>query len=259
MSPSELADLSANILAQYYDNHVQPFFDYCHDDIFWIGPAQKQVIQTKEALVGAFMKEQNNLRFAVYDLVAVPLQAARQAVEVLLFFTVETFWPDGSSNVVDQRINLTWVPVDGEPRILLCHISNAIAYDVRDNIYPVHFREGRPQTKSLSDVAEKIHFNGIQKSILCVNPDEILYIESSGTHTIIHTLLQEFECTERLSRVAKRVEKTLLRCHSSFLVNPMYVDSIDRFYLTMKNGENIPVPEKKFTAVRSAILSRHGR
>ena len=258
MSPSELAELSADILVQYYDNKTQAFFDRCHDDIFWIGPAQKQVIHTKEALLSAFSQEQHNLRFAVYDLIAVPISTSRQAAEVLLFFSVETFWPNGTSHVVEQRISLSWVSTPDGPRIVLCHISNAIAYDARDTIYPTHFLDSHPQNGSLSMAAEKIHFAGIRKSILCLNPDEIMYIENCGTHSIIHSQSQVFECTERLSSLAKRLGNTLLRCHSGFLVNPLHVESIERFCLTLKNGKKIPVPEKKYTAVKAALLSRHG-
>ena len=39
---------------------------------------------------------------------------------------------------------------------------------------------------------------GIDKSILYLNWSRVIYVESLGNHTVIHTLDQEFESTESL-------------------------------------------------------------
>lgn len=258
MASSDLAELSANILLQYYDNQIQPFLDHCHDDIFWIGPAQKHIIRTKDALVKAFFHESHNLRFAVHNLNVIPMPVSRSCTEVFLAFTVDTFWPNGSSNQVNQRITLSWDSKFNPPLIRLCHISNAIDYDTRDMIYPTHYLNEYFLTSPSGNSTQKLHFNGNQKMILYADAAEILYIESTGGHTKIHTLAQAFECTERLSSIARRLGGSFLRCHSSFLVNPMHVKSIERFSLTMCNDQKIPVPEKKYTAVKAALLSEQG-
>ena len=48
MTVNEISDLTASLLIKYYDNDIQPFLDYCHEDILWFGPAKKQVIRTKK-------------------------------------------------------------------------------------------------------------------------------------------------------------------------------------------------------------------
>ncbi len=121
MTISELTELTANLLIRYYDNDIQPFLDYLDKDALWIGPAQNQIIRSKEALVEAFGMEQN---------------------------------------------------------------------------------------------------------------------------------------TERLNAVAERMPGSMLRCHSSYLVNPMYVESIERFALTLSDGSRIPIPEKKYTAVKDLLLHK---
>ena len=70
MQIQELADYTAQILLEYYENKIQPFLDACDEDILWIGPAVGQVIRTKEALVAAFAAEKHELRFAVHNLTA---------------------------------------------------------------------------------------------------------------------------------------------------------------------------------------------
>lgn len=98
MTISELAELTANLLLRYYDNDIQPFLDHCHEDVLWIGPAQGQMVQSKEALVEAFGRETHDLRFAVYNLTTYPMYISTHCSEVLLTFVVDTFWPDGQMN-----------------------------------------------------------------------------------------------------------------------------------------------------------------
>ena len=37
---------SADILTKYYNNEIDSFLNACHEDILWIGPAEKHVIRT---------------------------------------------------------------------------------------------------------------------------------------------------------------------------------------------------------------------
>ncbi|WP_442914580.1 LytTR family transcriptional regulator DNA-binding domain-containing protein [Lactimicrobium sp.] len=44
-----------------------------------------------------------------------------------------------------------------------------------------------------------------------------------------------------------------MRIHASYLINPAHVVRIERFRI-MSDGSHLPVPEKKYTAVKTAIL-----
>ena len=98
----------------------------------------------------AFRAEQNTLHFELHDLVILPVETGSpRAVEVILLFRVDTFWPDGTTNQVKQRVQLTWVQAGGQMYIRVCHISNAIIYDMRDRIYPLNYSD-RYQTQILA-------------------------------------------------------------------------------------------------------------
>lgn len=254
MNSQELSDLTASLLLQYYDNKIDPFLNHCHEDILWIGPAEGQMIRTKTKLVETFAAEQHSLHFAVHALKATPLSTgSRNSMNVLLTFLVDTFWPDKRTNRVSQRILFTWSTEPEGPRIRLCHISNAIVYDSRDTIYPVHYLESyQDMVLSSGETVTRIHFRGLDKTTLYLNSNRIIYMETKQHHTLIHTLDQTFESVERLSTIAQRCPQ-MLRCHESYLVNPDYVQEIYRFYLKLNNGTEIPVPEKKYTAVKNAL------
>ncbi len=254
MTIKDITDLTVNLLIKYYNNDIQPFLDHCHKDILWLGPAKKQVIRTKQALVEAFEKENQNLQFKVCDLTAVPLQISSNCIEVVLTFIVDTYWPDGNINQVYQRIDFTWEIKKDIARIRVCNICNPIDYDERDSIYPVHYLESHSHMTLHMESSGKLAFKGMNKSILYTSPEQILYMESMGNHTRIYIGSQIFECIDRLSVISKKISKGFLRCHASYLVNTLYVQSIERFALTMTDGKRIPVPEKKYTAVKAMLL-----
>ena len=126
MTINDITELTVSILTRYYDNDIQPFLEHCHDDILWLGPAKEQIIRTKRALIEAFEKEEHQLKFKVYNMTATPLYISANCTEVLLTFIVDTFWPDGNTNSVYQRINFTWEIKKDNARIRVCNISNPI-------------------------------------------------------------------------------------------------------------------------------------
>lgn len=252
----DLSELSRHILLEYYDNNTKPFFDCLHKDVLWIGPAHGQIIRSKKLVLETFGNELHDLKFAVHNLSVTGISISKNCTEVLLTFLVDTFWSDGSCNRVEQRITLTWEIKKDEPLIRICHISNAIDYDNRDTIYPVHYIETHKQMTLYKEKENKLSFKGLKGSTLYTSLSEILYMESNGVHTIIHTISQNFECNERLSVIAERMKESLVRSHSSYLVNPLHVISIERFFVTMRDGKKLPVPEKKYTKIKAELLKK---
>lgn len=256
MTTQALLQLSADIITRYYNNEIEPFLAACHPDVLWIGPANTQIIRTRETLIETFAEEHHNLRFEMHDLVTVPLMTpSSKVLEVLLFYDVDTIWPDNSMQRVKQRVQLSWVVEGGQPFIRVCHVSNALDYDDRDVIYPVHYGEDRVRVAVLSgeDRAPRIVLKGANKAMLYLRPAYIDYLETSGMHTYIHTQNDIRESTERLTAIDKRYPGLFLRCHESYLVNPDRVTEITRFHLTLINGTTLPIPEKKYTAVKKRL------
>lgn len=256
MTTQALLQLSADIITRYYNNEIEPFLAACHPDVLWIGPANTQIIRTRETLIETFAEEHHNLRFEMHDLVTVPLMTpSSKVLEVLLFYDVDTIWPDNSMQRVKQRVQLSWVVEGGQPFIRVCHVSNALDYDDRDVIYPVHYGEDRVRVAVLSgeDRAPRIVLKGANKAMLYLRPAYIDYLETSGMHTYIHTQNDIRESTERLTAIDKRYPGLFLRCHESYLVNPDRVAEITRFHLTLINGTTLPIPEKKYTTVKKRL------
>ncbi len=48
----------------------------------------------------------------------------------------------------------------------------------------------------------------------------------------------------------------LLRIHASYLINPAHVQKIRRFAVILTGGTELPIPEKKYTAIKKLLLMK---
>ena len=229
MNIQKIGDRTAELLNLYYNNEIEPFLNSCHEDVLWIGPADKQVIRGRKNLVDAFHAEKHELKFSLNNLTVLPLATTSSTVaEIMTFMLVDTIWPDNSASRVNQRMQFTWVEQKGVPKIRVIFISNAIQYDERDGIYPVHYDENYRKFVLTGETrSERIYVKGIDKSILYLNWSRVIYVESLGNHT---------DRSRGLGDVYKR-----------------QVHSIRRFKMTVTGGRELPVPEKKYTAVKKTL------
>ena len=85
--------------------------------------------------------------------------------------------------------------------------------------------------------------------------NSILYIEtgSRSPYTVFHTLNGEFNSTESISKLEKKYSDIFLRVHASFMVNPLFVQSIRRFEITLTDGTVLPVPARKYSKISKLL------
>ena len=89
-----------------------------------------------------------------------------------------------------------------------------------------------------------------------VDPNEIMYVKAHGKRCVIHCMGDEFSVPALLREVVDQLPGTFVKVHRSYLVNSTNVQSLQRSSVTMIDGSEIPLPEKRYTAVRREILNR---
>lgn len=263
MKKKELANYTVYIVSEYYKNNIEPFLNSFSEHCIWIGPAEGQIIQTKKALLAAFAQDENQLTFAIQDLHVIPISVNASSTDVILTYTVISYYPNGDTTVFHQRTELLWVlenrpDTNGNPyrdyAVRVCHISNEFPYDANDTIYPNHFTELDIAKLYVGETdLNKFSLKGLHGSYFYLSGSSILWIESKGTHTLIHTANKVYESLETLSAIAEKYHDSLCRVHASYVVNPAYIESIGRFYVMLEDGTQISIPEKKYTAVKKRL------
>lgn len=261
MNQRAIAELSADLILRYYENEHMPFLEHMDDDALWYGPAEGQFLRGRETMIRVWGQEEHDLTFTVGNMKAEHIAAHTSSCNVMLTYTVVTHYPSGQDISVDQRLLLCWgersVP-DGqggkvkEPRILVCHISNPHGKYEGDVIYPKTYHQVYAGHQVMPQKGERLHFYGVDRSDYFFLSDAIHWAEATegGRHAILHGDDSDVEVRMPISALAKDHPRLFLRCHQSYLVNVHYIRSIRRFRVTLIDGTELPIPEKKYTAFR---------
>ena len=91
---------------------------------------------------------------------------------------------------------------------------------------------------------------------------DILYIEGAGKKSAIHFFDRVEEFNYLLADMESEVlgEGAFYRIHRSYIVNLMYVSAYDAKFVTLQNGEKLPLKAKGFQqAYRRFIFSAEGK
>lgn len=267
MNNTSLEDLSIRIITEYYRNNIEPALHYIDENIIWVGPRLGQLIRGREELTRFFREAKTDLTFELGDIQLYDVSSGTSSWEILLIYEVVTRFPDGTFHVHHQRLHYSWTlrrcpQPDGTSRrdfrIIMVHISNAKAIEAV-SLYAQSAADSATDALYVHDESDssghRCVLRGRDGSSRYFLAERILYIESTdgGRHTAVHTEAQTIPCMERLSQIQEEYGDCFLRPHISYLVNPLAVDDITRFRLTLKNSETLPIPEKRFTAFRSEL------
>ena len=91
---------------------------------------------------------------------------------------------------------------------------------------------------------------------VCVNADDIMYLEAFGKKTQITMKdSKEVLCTCGLSAAAERLGEGFVSCHRSYVVNLGFVRSISKTEITLDNGRKIPLSRRLYDSVNKAFIS----
>jgi two-component system LytT family response regulator len=89
-------------------------------------------------------------------------------------------------------------------------------------------------------------FPGI-RSLQMLKPSEIIYLKSDSNYTYVY---MENGKHQFLSKTLKNLEACLpesifLRIHQSYVVNTMYIRTLNQNYITLTNDKILPVSRRK--------------
>lgn len=262
MKTTEIINRTIFIIAEYYKNNLQPFFECLSDDVMWIGPAERQLIQGKNQLLQTFAAEQHALTFTMGDIKALCVSPHSRVKEVVLHYDIYTHYPSGNTDVHDQRLHFTWreklirsaAGQEYKQEVVLVHVSNAWRYDRQDTIYPIHYE--KVSAHFLSRPKRYVMVRGVDINVHRIAAERILYIETvkRTARLLVHTEGGTVAAHGKLSDFERNYSDIFLRIHASYLLNPAHVREIRRFSVILSDGTELPVPEKKYTRIKRLLL-----
>ena len=131
---------------------------------------------------------------------------------------------------------------------------------VEQCLYRLRARRPAEQKRPLRIVARR------GKSLIFLDPEQILAFEASGRMTFVHTAHGKFDLDLSLAAIESSFGQTLTRVHRSWLVNALHIRELEReghdtrLVVGTRPGSHepalvIPVARERSQAVRDLLLS----
>lgn len=83
---------------------------------------------------------------------------------------------------------------------------------------------------------------------------KILFVSALGKECVIQTTSGEKFVKNSISDLQKQVGDNLIAIHRSYLVNPEFIRSIQRYQITLVDGTELPVPQRKYNELRQKLM-----
>ena len=259
LQEKDLEKISTDIISKYYKGDFRGFLEYMDKDVLWIGPRQG-LLRGRAAVEDAHESGNSCLTSCPGDMTVITEYLDPKIYSVMLFFDLTKHFTDGTIRICGRQIQMTWKerPVGHRlvPRIQIMQISSTGEKNKGATA------GGQVETDAvcmlpLPYVNDLISFRTSRSSSNHMPASAVFWVGAAGKgkHCVFHTKEGDIPCIDPVSSVAEITDGILIRCHASYIVNPMYIREIRRFSVRMNDGTVLPIPEKKFTAFRAACDS----
>lgn len=114
-------------------------------------------------------------------------------------------------------------------------------------------REERGSFESLSFLEES------KKGLYKVYFHQILYIETSGKKTLIHTSQKDIPSSRQMKQHEQFLsQSSFVRCHAGYIVNLRYFQKLEGASLTLTDGSVLPVSRNRRKQLLARIKALYG-
>ena len=92
-----------------------------------------------------------------------------------------------------------------------------------------------------------------------VSQKPIYFIETEDKHVLIHTKDSSVKCYHCLKLLEDKLDTNFYRCHASFIVNLLHIDTYERLEIKLENNFHIPVSKHRKSGFTEKLLDFYAR
>lgn len=256
--------LSIDFIERYCRKDLSWIRPHIDERTFFIGPREGQIMRCGSDLMNAWISDHPMPDFSVRNIEASSVMTSRITCEVLLHYEVIWHKPDGTTLEHPQIMQISWFVQQAigdrtddsadhdHYKVAVMHLSNPEELDERDLVYNTF---GDIAT---SRIGYSIH-TSIQADTWIVIPGvnavinrypagSILWMESSNSahKSIAHTRSRDIRSSKPLSWFMEQYPGIFLQPSLSFIINPAFIKTVQRFTAELWNGKVLHIPQKKY-------------
>ncbi|WP_409016550.1 LytTR family transcriptional regulator DNA-binding domain-containing protein [Anaerostipes caccae] len=251
---NDARELTRQVIEEFFYGNPEKVLQNFHPDVTWIGAANGQCIRGAEK-VSQYISHMELPRCEVFQKEYQVVAHSDDMYVVAGWMEIGVSQGESGKLSVVQRITFIWKKEEDRLKLLHFHVSN-----------PVEFQENseyflRPAGKGTFEYVKKL-YSQKRRLIACGKHDQtyvlwnkdIVYIEAENTNSVIHCLNRDILSRESISILEKKLGEDFIKTHRSFIVNSRYITGIRRYQLAVRQGIELPIPEKKYREIKEKVL-----
>lgn len=258
--------LTQNSLSRFWHKDYQFTLDYCKENVMLIGSLQEQFVQGLDAVRDILYR--TSLEQPFCHLVGQEfhvVQNCGRACTIVGRYLVTTDASETFFLQSQQRCTYVWELEGDVLQIKHIHIS--------DPLGELKLAEGEMFANTIGRMATNYYLRhmentisrpqltviGIDNATYFLHFQEIIYVCAMGRTIMIRTISgKSIEGRMSISDFQSIAGSKMILVHRSYTVNPDYVSAIKKDGITMADGSLIPVPAKRYTAIKELLVELHG-
>lgn len=250
--------LSQFFMEQFYMRTLKDILPLLHPHVVWIGTAQQQYFQgyqeVADQMAAAASAPVCHLYQPDFQLIDCDVNTCTVAGQYL----AETEPNSGEILTALLRVTFIWKLIGSACQIIHIHISNPLEYQESDEALPRHIGSRTYEYVQQLLKKERKHrstltFYGRNAETFFLHPDEIYYAEALNINCAIHCSRKSLVACQPMARLVQILPQYFVRIHRSYIVNPHHIVEIRRCCVVMVNGDQLPIPEKKYSEIRKCL------
>lgn len=251
----DAAAVTQSLLERYYSLDIEPWLSSLAENAMWIGPGNLFVFG--EDAIRKLFRQIYMPVIHLTDMEFTEIFRSETLSTVVGQFNAVSDAEAEKIAAAHQRITFQYQLIKNEWKIIHMHVSNEYSELVDDEVYPVKMSQEtyrymqRMLAKKFMDSQKLVLEEDADTYIL--SPNEIVCIEAMKNQCLLHCLDKTVVSSKSISMLEKILPGNFYRAHRSYLVNCNSVVKIARYRLELQGGMVIPLPEKRYTAIREGI------
>lgn len=253
-----LIQKSSLVFHLYFNRDMDHFVELLDPEFVWIGSYEFQYTRGIEQFLEITKFEQSEISAQVFDEEYSILFHDKNLWIVHGCFSAAAWKDETTYLYTKQRATFVWKYTEQEFKLLHLHCTMARDVPLEGNIqnpqqeHKRWFEYMQNTEKSKNSFQNRLMLKDINGSIHYIAPSEVIYIHINYRISSIYTVSGKFDVRQTLSQLFEKLP-FLMQIHKSWLVNPLYITEIRRYYALTSNNIKIPIGKSRYNDVRSAL------
>lgn len=260
---NEVLSKSQEAVRAYFCREMDTFTRMLDDGFIWIGSYDFHYTKGKKSFMEASKQESEENPAQISEEEYSLLCHEKSVWIVYGRFTASAWENETTLLYTRQRLTLVWKQVQDELKLLHvnCTMARDIPLETDSTFVNSHLKEDVRwfdyirRFEAVKEKEKRIMLKDCDGGIHYLFPVEILSVHVDNRLSTICTGNDSFTIRRNLNQLLQDIPQ-LLQVHKNWLVNPIHVQTIRRYWATLLPDMEVPIGKSRYNEVREALAKK---